>query len=203
MPFIERWDSLVKEEDERPWLSINTWRPEIIKAVLETGRVDLINDISGLPDANNAELCAKYNTMLLIMHSVGLPKIPHLEQQYDDVWGAVESFFEEKIALAKSAGLRDDKIMIDPGIDFAKQCEHNLLIYQQIERLQKYGYPVLLPVSRKTVIGDVLGLEDPVDRDAGTVACIARGLAGGADVFRVHNVKAAQQAISILQGVVG
>lgn len=204
LPFIEQWPELIAETTSanKPWLSINTWRPEIIAAVLETGKVDLINDISGLPDPTNAELCAKHDVMLLIMHTVGIPKIAHTDQQYTDVWQALESFFEEKIAIAKAAGLSDSQILLDPGIDFAKQQNHNLAIFQQLERLNQWGYPVLLPISRKTVIGDVLDLPAPTDRDPGTIACLARGLLTNGppiiDVFRVHNVKAAADTMRVL-----
>lgn len=210
LPFIEGWRRLrdaVSPRDALQWpralLSVNTWRPEVVAAVLETGQADIINDIGGLTDAANASLCARHGAFLLIMHTVGLPKVPHFSQRYADVWEALESFFESRIALAQASGVAREKIILDPGIDFAKQRDDNLAIYREIERLRRFGCPVLLPVSRKTVIGEVLGIPDPAMRDAGTVACIARGLRGGAHIFRVHNVKAAAEAIRVLKGVAG
>ena len=102
------------------------------------------------------------------------------------------------IALALGAGLSGDAILLDPGIDFAKQRDDNLRVYRDCARLHRFGRPILLPVSRKTVIGDVLGLPLPADRDAGTVACIAAGLEAGAQIYRVHNSRAAAQAIRML-----
>ena len=160
--------------------------------------IHLLNDIGALPDDRNARLCAKHGCKLLIMHSIGLPKIPHTAQRYDDVWTAILTFFQEKITLAEEAGLPRDQIVLDPGIDFAKQCDDNLAIYRHLDRLRKFDLPILLPVSRKTVIGEVLNIEDPAERDAGTLACIAAGLARGADIFRVHNVAAAKAAIDVL-----
>lgn len=91
--------------------------------------------------------------------------------------------------------------MLDPGIDFAKQRADNLRIYRELDRLAKFARPILLPVSRKTVIGEVLGLEKPAERDAGTVACIVQGMLRGAAIFRVHHVRAAAQAVRIVEAV--
>ncbi len=204
-PFIERWPdfthrlSLIAHQSS-PMLSINTWRSEVIARVLPLGG-DIINDISALPDARNAELCAQHGAALLIMHSVGQPKVSHTHVGYDDIMRVLDVFFEEKINLARSTGLPEEQIILDPGIDFAKQRDDNLRIYRELKSLQRFNRPILLPVSRKTVIGDVLGLSDPLDRDAGTLACIAAGIRRGADIFRVHNVKAAVQAVKALSGV--
>ncbi len=209
MPFLKAWPQLVETATTSPWdsrqlspplLSINTWRSEVIAAVLPHGG-DLINDISALPDATNARLCADHDASLLIMHSIGQPKVPHTHVQYPDLWQTLDSFFEEKIDLALSAGLSSDQIVLDPGIDFAKQREDNLEIYRHAERLQKWRRPILLPVSRKTVIGQVLDLPQATDRDAGTLACISAGINRGAQIFRVHNVQAAAQAVKILHAV--
>ena len=102
------------------------------------------------------------------------------------------------IAIAEAAGLAREKIVLDPGIDFAKQREHNLAVYRELDRLRGFGLPILLPVSRKTVIGEVLGIDRPAERDAGTVACIVAGLRSGAKLFRVHNVAAAKQALQVI-----
>ena len=190
-PYIDRFHD---EFPDGPLLSINSWRSPVVRQVLPMG-VDILNDISALPTSENAQLCADHSTALLIMHSVGEPKIPHLTQQYPDVWKELISFFSEKIALAESAGLVRDQIILDPGIDFAKQRDDNLCIYRELELLHAFGCPILLPVSRKTVIGDVLKISNPVDRDAGTIDCITRGLSKGAHIFRVHHTAAAVQTI--------
>ena len=206
--FLERWEEVWSGEKPRdaaqvwpPVLSANTWRPEVVEGVLRHGRVEVVNDMGALPDDRNARLCAEHGAGLLVMHSVGEPKIPHVHQQWDDVMGAMERFFEEKLALAAAAGLSEDAVILDPGIDFAKQRDDNLTVYRELGRLQRFGRPVLVPVSRKTVIGEVLGLPDPRDRDAGTIACIAASMARGAQMFRVHDVDAAWQAVKVLDGM--
>lgn len=198
LPFLARWPEL-KAHFNSPLLSINTWRSEVIAKVLPEGG-DIINDISGLPDAFNAKLCAEHNASLLIMHSVGQPKIPHTHVQYESIMDTLEHFFEQRLVMAESVGLPRENILLDPGIDFAKQTADNLTIYRELQRLHRFGRPILLPVSRKTVIGDVLGLP-ALERDPGTIACIASGITRGAQIFRVHNIKAAVQAVKTLWAV--
>ncbi len=91
-----------------------------------------------------------------------------------------------------------EAIVLDPGIDFAKQKPDNLRIFRELEQLKRFERPILLPVSRKTVIGDVLGISNPADRDAGTIACVVAGTLRGASIFRVHNVHAAVQALRVI-----
>jgi dihydropteroate synthase len=125
-----------------------------------------------------------------------------VDQQWEDVMGTMERFFAEKIELAEKAGVNRDAIVIDPGIDFAKQKNDNLAVLGELERLQKFERPVMVPVSRKTVIGEVLDLPEPTDRDAGTVALIASSVRRGAHMVRVHQVEAAWQAVKVLGGLV-
>ena len=183
-----------------PWLSINTWRPSVARAALALGG-EILNDIGGLPTDENARLCAQNGAALLIMHSVGEPKIPHTHVVYDDIMETLDRFFTEKIALALRAGLPPEALILDPGLDFAKQRQANLTILRRLALLQKFDRPLLLPVSRKTVIGDVLGIPKPEERDAGTIACLVSGLARGAAIFRVHNVRAAAQAIRVIAAI--
>jgi dihydropteroate synthase len=206
--FIERWEDVWTEVEARdeaqiwpPVLSANTWRPEVIEGVLRMGKVELINDMGALPDDRNAKSCALHGAALLVMHSVGEPKVPHVSQQWADVMGEMERFFEKKLKLARAAGLADDSVILDPGIDFAKQREDNLTVFRELERLQKFGRPILVPVSRKTVIGEVLDLPEPTGRDAGTIACISAAMMRGAQIFRVHQVDAAWQAVKVLDAM--
>lgn len=201
-PFLDAFPRIAAAapSSNPPLLSINTWRSGVIEAVLPLGG-DLINDISGLPDGRNAELCARHGAALLIMHTVGLPKIPHTEQRWENVLDAMEVFFEAKIALAESSGLSREHLVLDPGIDFAKQREDNLAVYRHFVRFHRFGRPLLLPVSRKTVIGDVLGIDDPAARDAGTLACSVRGHLAGAQFLRVHDVAGTWQALHTLEAL--
>jgi dihydropteroate synthase len=208
LPFLAAFPELIRSMGgEGPWdsehvwppiLSINTWRTEVIRAVLPHGG-DLINDISALPTADNAILCAEHSASLLIMHSVGQPKVAHTHVAYPDIHQTLAQFFTEKMALcAGQTALPPESIILDPGIDFAKQKADNLSIYADLSALSAFHRPILLPVSRKTVIGAVLHLPDPMQRDPGTVACIAAGMRRGAHLFRVHNVAACALAVKTL-----
>tara|TARA_R110000850_G_scaffold202967_25_gene329133 strand:- start:129 stop:1013 length:885 start_codon:yes stop_codon:yes gene_type:complete len=210
LPFIDSFSDAVSDLEPRdevqiwpPLLAVNTWRPDVVAEVLKTGEVDIINDIGGMADDMNARLCFEYGATLLIMHTVGLPKEPHTGQCYESVWSELEQFFDDRLARAKRVGLSDDQIILDPGIDFAKQREDNLRIFNELERLTRYELPILLPISRKTVIGDVLGIDEPSERDAGTIACLVRGLAAHADIFRVHNVKAVADCVRVMAAIRG
>ena len=206
-PFVTRFaecHSTVAPVDEKqvfpPMLSLNTWRPAVLHALLPLG-IDIVNDIGALATTENAAAVAKYGAALVIMHSVGEPKVPHLHVQYTDIMEALEDFFERKIAEATKAGVSPEATILDPGIDFAKQRSDNLRIFRELSRLTRFERPILLPVSRKTVIGEVLNLADPKDRDAGTVACVVAGIQQGASIFRVHNVNAASLAVRTIWSV--
>jgi dihydropteroate synthase len=209
LPFLAQWEEWMRSLADTspvpgqlwpPLLSLNTWRPEVVEAVLPAGG-DLLNDIGALPDDRNARLCAMHGAALLIMHSRGLPKEKHTHVHYPDIMAELDGFFRTRIQRAVSAGLGEESLVLDPGIDFAKQRPDNLCILKNFGELHRFGRPVLLPVSRKTVIGEVLGLSDPLERDAGTVACIAAGQRRGANLFRVHNVEAAVRSVRVIEAV--
>jgi dihydropteroate synthase len=208
-PFAERFDEVSSgwtpvdgAQLFPPLLSINTWRPRVAQTILDIGG-HFLNDIGALPTDENARIAAKRGTALLIMHSIGRPKQKHTHIVYEDVLDALEKFFEEKIHLAMAAGVAREAIVLDPGIDFAKQKPDNLRVYRELDRLKRFERPILLPVSRKTVIGEVLGIDDPLERDAGTIACLVTGTLRGASLFRVHNVQAASQALRVIYPIVG
>jgi dihydropteroate synthase len=176
-----------------PLLSINTWRPEVAAAALESG-ADLLNDLSGLNDDRNACSCAKTGAALLIMHSVGSPKIAHTDVTYPDAIAELLRFFRQKIPFAERAGVPRSAIVLDPGIDFAKQAPDNLRILRELPALHEFQRPVVAAVSRKSVIGRVLGIT-ATERDPATTACIVAGVLRGASIFRVHNVEMAWRVI--------
>ena len=206
-PFIEGFDGIVQGSAARdgdqlwpPLLSINTWRPEVVCELLPLGG-DLLNDIGALPDSRNARLCAEHDCALLIMHSIGRPKEPHTGQRYDDILATLKAFFEDKLKQAAHAGLHEHATVLDPGIDFAKDTKDNLLIINKLNELKCFGRPLLLPISRKTVIGDVLGIQRPSERDAGTIACAVAAMMRGASIFRVHAVAATAASVRVISAL--
>ena len=208
-PFVEEflaaragWTARDDAQLQPAVLSVNTWRPEVARALLAAGG-ELLNDMSALPTDENARLAAEHGASLLIMHSVGEPKVAHTGVMWRDVVGEQVRFFEEKMRLAERAGLPREAIIIDPGLDFAKQRDDNLRLLRETERLVSLGRPVLMPISRKTVIGDVLGLPEPRDRDAGTWACLAAGVRRGVSIFRVHAVRESASCARVVWEVGG
>lgn len=209
LPFLDRFQECCEGtgpvDDVQlfpPLLSINTWRAGVAGRALQVGG-DLLNDMSALPTDENARIAARYGAGLLIMHSAGLPKQRHTDIRYADVMRTLDEFFEEKLHLANRAGVPCESTILDPGIDFAKQRTDNLRIYRELDKLRRFERPMLLPVSRKTVIGEVLGITEPTARDAGTIACMVAGALRGASIFRVHNVRAIVQALRVIYPMVG
>ena len=205
-PIVEKFDRVSSDSRPRdpeqifpPLLSINTWRPGVARAILPSGG-DILNDMGALPTLENAEICAQHDVALVILHSVGQPKEPHFHLSYSDIMAELLAFFREKTSAALAVGLKLENLILDPGIDFAKQRDDNLKIYRHFEEIVALGYTTMLPVSRKTVIGDVLNIP-PAERDAGTVACIVAGAIRGAKMFRVHNVDAAWQTLKTLEAL--
>jgi dihydropteroate synthase len=208
LPFIERFKEVYTDLSPidaqqifPPLLSVNTWRAPVAEAALRAG-AHFLNDMSALPTDENACIACRYDAALLIMHSVGEPKQRHTHVQYDNILDTLDEFFDRKMELATNAGLPAESIVLDPGIDFAKQKADNLRIYSQLTRLAHFGRPILLPVSRKAVIMEVLGVENPADRDPGTIACVVAGTLRGASIFRVHNVRAVSQVLRVIDAVI-
>jgi len=206
-PFVEKflaeragWPRRDEEQEAPPLLSINTWRPAVVRPLLEAG-AELLNDMSALPTDENARLAAAHGAALLIMHSVGEPKVAHTGVKWRDITSEQERFFAAKLAQCERAGLPREATVLDPGLDFAKQREDNLRLLRETQRLVALGRPLLLPVSRKTVIGEVLGLPDPRDRDPGTWACVVAGIRRGASIFRVHAVREAASGVRVAWAV--
>jgi dihydropteroate synthase len=208
LPFVEQFpqcycdiDPIDPDQLFPPLLSINTWRPGVAHTLISVGG-DILNDMSGLNFSENARAAAEFGAALVLMHLIGKPKERHIEVQYADVIRTLQDFFSAGLEQAMQVGLSREAMMLDPGIDFAKQRADNLRVLRHLSVFTEFDRPVLLSISRKTVIGEVLGLPEPADRDAGTIACVVAGLHRGASLFRVHNVAAVAQAIRVLWPVV-
>lgn len=202
--FCAQWHDIVSQSQPRdsqqvwpPVLSANTWRPEVVAAVLEMG-AEFVNDMSGLPDDRNARLCAEKEAGLLVMHSVGAPKQDHSHVQWPDVVSAMKEFFVAKLAQCEAAGLAHEQIVLDPGFGFAKQPGDDLAVLQSLAELTACERPLLLPVGRKGFIGETLDIEIPKNRDAATLACVVAGETRGGHIYRVHDVKGCFETLKVL-----
>jgi dihydropteroate synthase len=182
-------------------LSIDTSKSAVAAAAISAG-VEFVNDISGLTfDGQMAAVVASSGAGLIVMHTRDKPGIMQRNTHYDDVVVEVASALRDSIARAEEAGIDVDKIAVDPGIGFGKDVSGNLELLRRTTDLTDLGRPVMLGTSRKSFIGRVLAQNDPVDRLAGTLATLALGYAGGARLFRVHDVAAAHQVVLMAQAV--
>ena len=166
-------------------VSVDTWRGPVARASLEAG-AGMINDVSGLSDESVAEACAETGAALVITHTVAPPKtkaFPH----YDDVVASVRDFLAERMAAAGAAGVGEDQIVLDPGIDIAKSPAESIELIRRLPELASLGHPLLLAVSRKDFVG-ALTERPPSQRDPGTLAAVGVGVDAGARIIRVHDV---------------
>ena len=168
-------------------ISVDTYKLEVAKAALEAGAA-MINDISALSDERMAELAAKHDVPVVLMHMQGTPATMQIEPKYEDVVSEVLEFLLERARRAEDAGIDRKKIFIDPGIGFGKTLEHNLLLLRDIDKFVAAGYRVLVGTSRKSFIGKLTGKEKPGERIFGTAATVALCAAAGVSIVRVHDV---------------
>jgi len=191
--------ALRAESPDTP-VSINTWRPAVAEAGLEAGAA-ILNDMSGLPAETNARIAAKHGAGLVLMHLRGEPKQAQTHACYEDVVAEVADFFRNRIALATQCGLDEASLLLDPGLDFAKQRDDNLRLLANLRELANLGLGLLIADSRKTFIGEILD-RPPLERDWGTLAASLWAMENGGRFFRVHNVAAHRDAAKVWQAVV-
>jgi dihydropteroate synthase len=175
-------------------VSVDTWRGPVARAALAAGAA-MINDVSGLSDETVAEACANTGAALVITHTEAPPKtkaFPH----YNDVVTSVCEFLDERMAIARSAGLGEDRIVLDPGIDIAKSPAESIEVLRRLPELARLERPLLLAVSRKDFVG-ALTERAPADRDAGTLAVVGAAVEGGAQIIRVHDVAGARDYLRV------
>jgi dihydropteroate synthase len=189
LPVIER---LSKEVDIP--ISIDTYKADVAQAAIEAG-AHIVNDVWGFKkDPRMARVCAELDCPVILMHNRETP--------YEtDVIGGLVRDIRESVELAHLAGVRDENIILDPGIGFGKTHEQNLYVMKRLRDFTGLGYPVLLGTSRKSMIGNTLNL--PVDdRVEGTAATVALGIAKGVDIVRVHDVKEMARVARMMDAMV-
>ena len=188
------------------WLSIDTSNPIIMQAAFEAG-ADIWNDVRALKREGAAEMAAKLDVPVMLMHMRGEPTTMNNLAQYDDVIKEVSTELTARIAEVTNAGIKREKIIIDPGFGFAKNYEHHCALLSQLERLQVLGLPMMFGISRKRFLAEVLsrsGVEalantQALERDAVATAAGILALQQGASIIRTHNVAMMQQAVTLWQ----
>jgi dihydropteroate synthase len=190
VPVIER----LAGKGAGPLVSVDTWRGPVARAALDAG-AHMVNDVSGLSDESVAAACARAGAALVITHTAAPPKtkaFPH----YDDVVASVREFLRDRIVTARAAGLADDQIVLDPGIDIAKSPAESIELIRRLPELAELGRPLLVAVSRKDFVG-ALTERPPAARDAGTLAAVGAAVDRGAKIVRVHDVAGTSDFLAV------
>jgi len=174
-------------------LSVDTTKADVAREALDRG-ASIINDISALrADPDMATVAAERGAYVVLMHMQGIPRTMQATPEYDDVTGEVLEFLEDRVREATRRGIARERLFIDPGIGFGKRLEHNLALLRDIDCFAATGLPVLVGISRKSFLGELLDLPAS-ERLEATLAAQAVAVASGADILRVHDVREGRRA---------
>jgi dihydropteroate synthase len=178
-------------------ISIDTMKLAVAERALDAG-ASYVNDVTAFRhEPELAGLVADRGADCCLMHMLGDPRTMQDDPRYDDVVDDVRAFLEQRVEFAVREGVREERIMVDPGIGFGKTLEHNLELLRRLDRIATIGFPVVIGTSRKSFLGRLTGRDDPHDRVAATVATTVLALERGASVFRVHDVAPTRDALAV------
>jgi dihydropteroate synthase len=180
-------------------LSIDTYKPQVMQAALEAG-ADLINDVRALQEPGALEIAARSKAGVCLMHMQGLPATMQLDPRYEDVVAEVRAFLAERMAATEAAGIPQSRIVLDPGFGFGKRTEHNIALLQGLPEILSLGRPLLVGLSRKSVLGQITGGDVYVRLHASLAASVI-SVMKGARIVRVHDVKATADALKVAAAV--
>jgi dihydropteroate synthase len=186
----------IRAENADVRISIDTSKAGVAEAALDAG-ADYVNDVTALRgDPDMAALVAEREAGVCLMHMLGTPRTMQAQAHYDDVVADVKAFLAARIEAATAAGIALERIEVDPGIGFAKTVDHNLELLHRLRELTDLGRPIVLGTSRKTFLGKITGRET-AERMPATLATVVMGYERGAEVFRVHDVAPARDALAV------
>ena len=197
IPVIER----VLTVRQEAVISVDTYRAGTAAAAIEAG-ARIINDVTALrSDPRMASVVKEAACPVILMHMKGEPKTMQSEPHYEDVVREVRDFLARRAEYAVSAGIGPENVIVDPGIGFGKNLEHNLTLLRNLDDIVDLGFPVLIGASRKTFIGRITGVQEARERAFGTVATTVLAYERGATFFRVHDVRANREALAVAEAV--
>ena len=203
----EEWNRIkkilvsIRKKFPKVVLSLDTRKPYVMKKGIEAG-VDIINDVSGLNfDNKSFDIIKSKKTPFVLNHMQGTPDTMQKNPKYDDVLLDIYDFFEKKINYFVRRNYNKSSIIIDPGIGFGKNLNHNLRIMSKISTFHSLGCPILIGTSRKRFIEQIVTKFDTKDRTGGTLASVLYGLSQGVQLFRVHNVKEIYQGMLVFNKI--
>lgn len=178
-------------------ISVDTRKAKVMRLVAEAG-ADILNDVSALTyDPDALQVAAETGLPVMLMHSIGDPETMNDNPVYDDVVLDVFDFLERRIHACEVAGIPRSKLIVDPGIGFAKHLHHNVAVLSAMSIYHALGVPVLLGASRKKLIGQLCNVPEARERVPGSIAAALSSIAQGVQIVRVHDVAATRQAIAV------
>lgn len=195
VPVIEA----IRNQNKEIVLSIDTSKPKVMQAAIDAG-ANFINDVNALQTQGALEVVASANLPVCLMHKQGIPKTMQNKPKYSDVLLQVMEFLQQKVDNCLRAGISKKNIILDPGIGFGKTLEHNLILLKNINKFKSLGFPLLVGVSRKTMIGEILNAKVE-DRLFGSLAIAQFAYTNGVDILRVHDVKATHDVLKVTKSL--
>ncbi|ABE49052.1 dihydropteroate synthase [Methylobacillus flagellatus] len=195
IPVIER----LAKEVEVP-LSIDTYKPEVMREAVKAGAA-IINDIRGLQEPGAVAVAAETNAGICIMHMQGTPQTMQQNPVYEDVVAEVRAFLLERLQACEAAGIPAERIVLDPGFGFGKRTVHNIALLNGLPDILELGRPLLVGLSRKSVLGQIVGSDVDQRLHASLAASVIAAMKGGR-IIRVHDVKATVDALKVVNAVV-
>jgi dihydropteroate synthase len=181
-------------------ISIDTSKPKVMTEAVATG-AGMLNDVYALRAPGAIEAAAKTNVPICLMHMQGEPRTMQNEPVYKNVVKEVGEFLAERLGACASAGISPDRILLDPGFGFGKTLQHNLSLLKNLGKLRTIGAPLLVGISRKSMIGSLLGNVPVDDRLSGSLAAAVLAVSHGAAIIRVHDVRETVEALKIVSAV--
>ena len=179
------------------WISVDTSKPEVIRESARAG-AHIINDIRSLTEPGALEAAAQTGLPVCLMHMQGQPKTMQEAPKYNDVFADVVRFFTEHIVRCEQAGIAKEKLLLDPGFGFGKNLTHNYELLARLDEFHRFGLPLLVGMSRKSMIGQLLNV-GPTERLNGSLACAVIAAMQGAQIIRVHDVKETVEALRVVE----
>ncbi len=180
-------------------LSVDTYKPQVMQAAINAG-ASIVNDVRALQEEGALEVVSTADVGVCLMHMQGTSQTMQINPQYNDVVAEVKAFLQQRLALCEAAGIAKNRILLDPGFGFGKTRAHNISLIQHLASLSSLGQPLLVGLSRKSVLGQVTGNDVDARLYASVAASVISAMVG-AKILRVHDVKATVEALKVVSAI--
>ena len=180
-------------------LSIDTYKPQVMQAAIAAG-ASIVNDVRALQESGAVDIVAASNAGVCLMHMQGMPQTMQINPQYNDVVAEVKAFLQQRLQVCEEASIVKNRILLDPGFGFGKTRAHNITLIQHLASFASLGQPLLVGLSRKSVLGQVTGNDVDARLYASVAASVISAMVG-AKILRVHDVKATVEALKVVTAI--